>query len=77
MSLPRLDHSRLSVIERTLKRLVETNVIAGAALGVGDGAGNRWFATSGNVVALLTAEWWLPYQRYAEVVNSVMGARRA
>ena len=52
-------------------------MIAGAALGVGDGAGNRWFATSGNVVALLTAEWWLPYQRYAEVVNSVMGARRA
>ena len=28
-------------------------------------------------VALLTADWWLPYQRYAEVVNSVMAAVRA
>ena len=27
-------------------------------------------------VALLTADWWLPYQRYAEVLNSVIGALR-
>ncbi|MGI9659277.1 MAG: hypothetical protein ACR2OD_10245, partial [Gaiellaceae bacterium] len=28
-------------------------------------------------VTLLSADWWLPYQRYAEVVNSVMSALRA
>jgi len=33
-------------------------------------------ADHGITVALLTADWWLPYQRYAEVVNSVMGAVR-
>lgn len=29
------------------------------------------------VAALVTADWWLSYQRYAEVMNSVMGALRA
>ncbi len=31
---------------------------------------------NGLTVALLTADWWLSYQRYAEVMNSVMGAVR-
>ena len=49
MSLPHLDPDRLAVVERTLERLVETGVIAGATLGVGDAAGESWFAASGRV----------------------------
>jgi CubicO group peptidase (beta-lactamase class C family) len=49
VSLPRLDSDRLAVVGQTLERLVEAGVIEGAALGVGDAAGNSWFATAGHV----------------------------
>ncbi len=49
MSLPRLDPVRLALVEHNLERLVDSGVIAGAVLGVGDAAGNAWFSTSGQV----------------------------
>ena len=49
MSLPHLDPDRLAPVEHTLERLVETDVIAGGVLGIGDAAGNTWFAAAGQV----------------------------
>lgn len=50
MSPGSLDPDRLTAVEHTLERLVESEVLGGAVVGIGDAAGDTWFATAGHVV---------------------------